>query len=78
MGLGAAYLGLKDISRATPFLQQALAIAQETKNRQLEEAAQKLLSLAQLQNTPLPMVSTGCAHCLLDDSVLQESSAEPR
>jgi CHAT domain-containing protein len=52
VGLAAAYIGLKDISRATPFLQQALAIAQETKNRQLEEAAQKLLSLAQLQNTP--------------------------
>src|SRR5919199_1834579 len=52
VGLGAAYMGLKDISRASPFLQQALAIAQETKNRQLEEAAHKLLSLAQLQNTP--------------------------
>jgi Flp pilus assembly protein TadD len=29
VGLGAAYMGLKDISRATSFLQQALAIAQE-------------------------------------------------
>jgi hypothetical protein len=27
--LGGAYIGLKDISRATPFLQQSLAIAQE-------------------------------------------------
>ncbi len=46
VGLGAAYVGLKDISRATPFLQQGLAIAQDIKNPQLEEAAQTLLSLA--------------------------------
>ena len=45
-GLGTAYIGLKDISRATPFLQQSLAIARETNNRKLEEATQKLISLA--------------------------------
>jgi CHAT domain-containing protein/Flp pilus assembly protein TadD len=46
VGLAAAYIGLKDISRATSFLQQALAIAQEVKNPQLEEGIQKVLSLA--------------------------------